>query len=172
MAAKKYLSNVSGTITEIQATVTSSGAGDDGKIVALDSAGKLDTSVLPTGVGAETKTLASSENLAAGDFVNIWNDSGTPKARKADASGGTAKQAHGFVLSAVTSPANATVYLEGINNQCTSLTGGVNQFLSGSSAGLPTATAPSTSAYIVQQLGVALSATEISFEPSTPIVLA
>ena len=170
--AWKILRLVSGIITEIEAIITSAGAGDSGKVIAADASGKLDSSFLPTGVGAETKAIASSENLAAGDFVNIWDDSGTPKARKADASGGVAKRAHGFVLSAVTSPANATVYMEGINTQCSGLTGGTNYFLSGASAGLPTATAPSTTAYIVQPIGVALSATEISFAPQQPIVLA
>lgn len=201
MAAKKYLSQVSGVITEIQANDSSAGAGDAGKLVALnasgvlaasivnsvqssagagdaaklvalDSAGKIDSTMMPTGVGADTKTFTASENLAAGDLVNIWNDSGTPKARKADASGGHAKRAHGFVLSGYSSAATATVYFEGTITGLTGLTGGSQCYLSGAAAGTPTHTAPSTSAYIVQDVGVAVSSTELSFEPQAPIVLA
>ena len=201
MAAKKYLSLVSGVITEIQATDSSAGAGDDGKlvalngsgvlaanivnsvttsagagdtgkVVALDAAGKIDSTMMPTGVGADTKTFVASETLAAGDLVNIWDDSGTPKARKADASGGSAKRAVGFVLSGYSSAATATVYFKGTITGLSGLTGGNPLYLSGSSAGTQTATAPSTSAYIVQPTGHALSSTESSFEPQTPIVLA
>lgn len=170
MAAAKYIALISGKLKQIVATVTSSGAGDDGKIVALDSTGKLDTSVLPVGIGADTKTLPASENLSAGDFVNVWNDSGTVKVRKADASS-NAKEAHGFVLSSVTSGANAVVYFEGTNTQLSSLTLGATYFLSTTAGGVNT-TLPNTSGHIVQQLGVALSTTEISFEPQQTVELA
>jgi len=171
MAAAKYLALISGKLKQVAATVTSAGAGDDGKIVALDSTGKLDESVLPVGIGADTKVLVASENLSAGDFVNVWNDSGTVKVRKADASS-SAKEAQGFVLSAVTTGNNASVYLEGTNTQLSSLTLGGLYFLSGSSAGAITTTAPSTAGYIVQQVGVALSATELSFEPQQTVEVA
>lgn len=171
MAAAKYLALISGEFKQVSATVSSAGSGDDGKIVALDSSGKLDVSVMPVGIGADTKTLAASENLSAGDLVNVWNDSGTAKVRKADASS-TAKRAHGFVLSAVTSGNNATVYMEGTVTGLSSLTLGGNYFLSGSTAGAITTTAPSTAGHIVQQVGVALSATELSFEPQQPVELA
>jgi hypothetical protein len=168
--ANKYLSNASGALQEVEASASSAGVGDAGKIVALDTSGKLDNSLMPTGIGAETKLVAASENLSAGDWVNIYLDS-TAKCRKADASD-PAKRVHGFVLGAVTAPANATIYLEGINNQISSLTVGAMYFLSGSSAGAETATAPTTTGYIVQEVGVAISDTEISFEPSKPIILA
>jgi hypothetical protein len=44
--------------------------------------------------------------------------------------------------------------------------------LSGSSAGDIVSTAPSTSGYISQEVGIALSATEIVFEEQQPITLA
>lgn len=55
MAGNKYISNSSGTLTEIAATQTSAGAADEGKIPALDATGRLDPSMLlanavPTGV--------------------------------------------------------------------------------------------------------------------------
>lgn len=168
--ADKYIKNNSGQLAEVEATVTSSGAGNAGDIVALDGSGKLDTTVLPTGIGATTKLAATTENLSAGDLVNLYNDSGTIKARKADASNG--RRAIGFVLSSVTSPNNATVYLDGTITGLTGLTPGAAYYLSGSSAGAATATAPSTSGYISQEIGIALSATEINFEEQQPITLA
>lgn len=168
--ADKYIKNNSGQLAEVEGTTTSAGAGSAGKIVALDSAGKLDSTMMPTGVGATTKLAATSENLSAGDLVNLWNDSGTVKARKADASNG--RRAHGFVLSAVTSPNNATVYLDGTITGLTSLTPGAAYYLSGATAGAIVSTAPSTSGYISQEVGVALSATELNFEEQQPILLA
>jgi len=168
--ADKYIKNNAGQLAEVEGTVTSAGAGDAGKIVALDSSGKLDNSIMPSGIGADTEVIASSENLAAGDLVNIWNDSGTRKVRKADASNG--RRAHGFVLSSVTSPANATVYLSGDITGLTSLTPGAAYYLSGSTAGASTATSPSTAGQISQEIGIAVSSTAIAFQPQQPITLA
>jgi hypothetical protein len=168
--AEKYIKNNAGQLAEVEATVSSSGATEAGKIVALDGGGKLDNSVLPSGIGATVKVAATSENLSAGDLVNLWNDSGTVKARKADASNG--RRAHGFVIASTTSPANATVYLDGTITGLTGLTPGAPYYLSGSSAGDFVSTAPSTSGYISQEVGIALSATEINFEEQQPITLA
>ena len=168
--ADKYIKNNSGQLAEVEATTSSSGAGSAGKIVALDNAGKLDNTMMPTGIGATTKLAATTESLSAGDLVNLFNDSGTIKARKADASNG--RRAVGFVLSAVTSPNNATVYLDGTITGLTGLTPGAPYYLSGATAGAATATAPTTSGYISQEIGIALSATEINFEEQQPITLA
>jgi hypothetical protein len=170
MAAKKYLSHSSGRIQEVQATVASAGAADDGKIVALDATGKLDSTVMPVGIGADTVTVQASEALSAGDFVNIWN-SGGARVRKADASV-SGKEAHGFVLAAVANGANATVYLEGSNTQVTGKTVGARQYLSAATPGQSVETAPSASGNVVQLLGVATSATSISTEMDDGIVLA
>lgn len=163
----KYLKNSSGTITEESSIGSSAGAGDATKIPHLDGSGKLDTSFMPTGIGADTALIQASENLAAGDLVNVHN-SGGARVRKADATT-SGKEAHGFVLSAVTSGNNATVYFEGPNTQVTGLTPGP-QFLS-TTAGLTTATAPSGSGNVVQRVGVATAAAVLNFEASVPIVL-
>ena len=168
MAAKKFLRLVAGVFTEVAATVTSAGAGSDGDLVALDSTGRLDNSVMPVGIGADTKTIAASEALAAGDWVNVWNSTGA-KVRKADATT-AGKEAHGFVLAAVSSGANALVYFEGTNTQVTGQTPGP-VFLQ-TTAGTGGATIPSASGNVVQNLGVAVSATEVNFERGTPVVLA
>ena len=109
--AAKYIKNDSGQLAEVEATTSSAGSGDAGKIVGLDSSGRIDQTMMPTGVGSETEAMIASETLSAGDIVNIFNDAGTRKARKADNS--NARRAHGFVLAGVTSAATATVYMEG-----------------------------------------------------------
>lgn len=170
-ANKVVALNGSGVLdsTIVNSKTTSAGAGDSGKLPALDGTGRLDTSFMPVGIAADTNSIISSENLAAGDFVNIYNNAGTANCRKADAST-SGKEAHGFVLSAVTSPAAATVYAEGSNTQCSGLTPGV-QFLSAAIAGKSTSTAPSGTGKVVQNLGIAVSATVINFQQNLPIVL-
>lgn len=171
--ANKYLrlDTTTGLPTETEGLVTSSGVGDAGKIPALDASGKLDTTVMPSGVGAQTKTLVASENLADGDWVNVWDDSGTPKMRKADASA-AGKAADGYVLAAVTSGASGTCYLSGTNSHVTGLTGGSRYFLSPSTPGVATATVPTGAGQVVQILGRAVSATELPFQPGVPMVRA
>lgn len=197
MAVRKYLKNNAGTLTEeaavnssagasdegkipalnasgvlaasiVNSVGTSAGAGDSGKLPSLDGSGKLDNSFMPVGIGADTAAIATSETLAAGDFVNIWNNTGAA-VRKADATT-AGKEAHGFVLSAFTHPTTATVYFEGTNTAVSGKTPGV-QFLQ-TTAGTSGSTAPSSSGNVVQKLGVATSATTINFEPQQPIVLA
>jgi hypothetical protein len=154
-----------------EALVTSTGATDAGKIPALDSGGKLDQSLMPAGIGAELIVAPSSESLGAGDFCNLWNDDGTLKVRLADADNG--RPAHGFVLAAVTSPANASVYPLGeTNDELSGLTIGSVYYL-GKTAG---AVVTDISAYgngdIVQRIGLAISTTAILTEPNTPATIA
>jgi hypothetical protein len=198
MAGNKFLKNNAGTITEEAALQASAGAGDAGKLVALnvdgvldstivnsvtesagagdagklpalDGAGKLDVTMMPAGFGDDAVIVVTSEALAAGDLVNIWNDSGTAKARKADATT-AGKEAHGFVLASVSSGGNATVYFEGQNSAVSGQTAGP-VFLS-TTAGAATSTAPSGSGNVVQRVGFATSATAINFQSNDPIVLA
>lgn len=167
--ADKYLYNNAGNITEKAAITTSSGASDAGKILALDGSGRLDLSFMPVGVGAETLSVPTSENLSAGDFVNIWSNAGNANVRKADASA-LGKEAHGFVLNSFVHPATAIVYFEGTNTSVTGLTPG-RQFLS-TTAGLASNTAPTAAGHVVQKIGVATSSTALNFEPNEIIVLA
>lgn len=169
--ANKYLALISGKITEVVALVTSAGAGDAGKIPALDSAGRLDSSVMPSGIGAATKTLTAFEALAAGDYVNEFLDAGTLKVRKADATA-AGKEADGYVLANVSSAGAATVYpLSGSNTQHTGLTIGSTYYL-GTTAGLPVATAPSATGNVIQKLGKAVTTSEIIVSANDPYYLA
>lgn len=156
--------------TIVNSKTSSAGAGDAGKLPALDGTGRLDASFLPVGIGADTGTIVASEALAAGDLVNIWNNAGTANVRKADATA-AGKEAHGFVLAAVANGANAAVYFEGTNTQCSGLTPGV-QYLSATTAGTPTAASPAGAGKVTQRVGFAISATAMNFQSEPPIVLA
>ena len=168
MAAKKLLRLIGGVITEVFGVQSSAGAANAGDLVALDDTGRLDNSMMPVGIGADTAVIASSEALAAGDWVNVWNSTGA-KVRKADATT-AGKEVHGFVLAAVSSGANATVYFEGTNTQVTGQTPGP-VFLQ-TTAGTGGSTIPSASGNVVQRIGVALSATEVNFEGGPAVTLA
>lgn len=169
MAGDKYLRNSSGAFAEQASVQSSAGAGNAGNIPALDSTGRLDPSMMPTGVVADTASVTASEALSAGDFVNVYNSSGA-KCRKADAST-SGKEADGFVLAAVISSGTALVYFEGTNTQVTGATPGT-VFLSDTVPGGTTSTAPVGSGKIVQRLGVATSATAINYERGPAIQLA
>lgn len=171
MPPKKFIRTGTGNdlFEEVAGVAVSAGAPNAGDIPALDDAGKLDVSVMPAGIGADTSVVPSSENLAAGDLVNLWNDGGVAKARKADATT-TGKQADGFVLSAVTSPANATVYHDGTNTQVTALTPG-KQWLS-TTPGKSTNTRPAASGNIQQPVGFATTATSLTFNVGETIKVA
>ncbi len=167
--ANKYIALVTGILTQIEGLVTSAGAADAGKIPATDSAGRLSATLMPVGVGVLAKSIVSSENLAARDMVNVYNDAGTLKVRKADAN--NAMPAHGYVTAAVVSPAAGDVFFDvGIISGFTGLTPGARYYLS-ETAGEVTLTPPSTAASLVQFIGVALSATELEFDPKDHIVL-
>lgn len=168
MAGDKYLYNNAGTVTEKAAIQSSAGAGDAGKIPGLDASGRIDNSMMPVGLGADTLVITASEALSAGDYVNIWNSTGA-KVRKADATS-AGKEAHGFVLAAVAISASATVYFESTNTGVTGQTPGV-VFLS-TTAGQGSTTAPSGSGNVVQRIGFAASATAVNFQSQPPIVLA
>ena len=169
MAAQKFLRLVAGVLTEVFGKQTSAGAADAGAIVSLDDTGRIDNSMMPVGIGADTASIQASENLAAGDWVNVHNVTGAVRVRKADATT-AGKEADGFVLAAVTSGAPATVYFEGTNTQVTGQTPGPVYLQT--TAGAGGATVPSTAGNVVQRLGVATSATAVNFERGQPVTLA
>lgn len=164
----KFLQHdAAGGFREVEATAVG-GAGQANKIPALDLSGRLDTTMMPTGIGAETSAIEAFGALAAGDFVNVFNDGGIAKVRKADASTGVAP-ANGFVLAAYLTGETATVYWGGLNNQVSGLTPGMH-YLS-TTPGASNHVAPSASGNIVQRLGFAVSSTVINFQPQDPILL-
>jgi hypothetical protein len=112
--------------------------------------------------------IVAGEALAARDLVNIYNNGGTPTVRKANASLG--REANGFVMAAVANGANATVFFDGLITGLTGLTAG-SAFLSGATAGLATATAPTTVGHIVQRVGTFVTATTMKFSFDVPVTL-
>ena len=164
----KFLQHdAAGGFQEVEASATG-GAGSANKIPALDLSGRLDATMMPTGIGAETSAIEAFGALAAGEFVNVYNDGGVAKVRKADASSGTAP-ANGFVLSAYLTGETATVYWGGLNNAVSGLTPG-QHFLS-TTPGASNHVAPSASGNIVQRIGFAINSTTINFQPQDPILL-
>jgi len=110
----------------------------------------------------------ASEDLAAGDLIHIWDDGGTAKARKADASAGY--EAHAWVRDAVTSGNEVFAIFGGYTNLYSGLTAGV-QYLS-ATGGSFSDVAPTTTGYLQQKIGVAVSATQIQFSFQQAITLA
>lgn len=169
MALTKFLALIGGAFTEVFPTATG-GAGAEEKLVSTDTSGRLDASLMPTGIGADTQVVSASEAIPAGALVNIYNSTGTAKVRKADAST-SGKEAHGFVLAAFANGANATVYFEGTDAQLTGMTPGP-VFLSDTTPGGVTSTAPVGAGKIVQKVGFAVSATSLNFQAGEPVVRA
>lgn len=147
--------------------------GDVDHFIAIQN-GELRRADVPTGSGeADTDEIMASEDLEAGDFVNIWNDGGIAKVRKASANT-EGKRAHAFVLVPVSSGAVATIYYEGPNTALSGLTPGSTYFLNSTNPGKVTSSTGLSleSGHIVQELGVAISATKINVEISKPIARA
>lgn len=120
--------------------------------------------------GVDPESLPAAEALVAGDYVNLFNDGGTLKARKA---GGSGKYpAHGFVKADFSAAATASVYpLAMANDALSGLTNGTTYFLSTSTPGAVQAAAPNSSGVLRQELGVAISATKIMHTNSLPVEL-
>jgi hypothetical protein len=150
-------------------TATSAGAADAAKLVALDGTGKIAVAMMPVEFGEDVRAMMASEDLLAGDFVNVWNDAGVAKIRKADATA-AGKAADGFIIVPCLTGASVSVYFEGTNAQCSGLTPGQMHFLSATQPGKPTTVVPTGSGQVVQCLGKALSASEINIETSQPII--
>ncbi|MDR0672738.1 MAG: hypothetical protein LBF93_03545 [Zoogloeaceae bacterium] len=161
--ADKYLARVSGKTRQQSPVAASAGTSDAGKIVALNSAGKIDATALPDGLGANVITATASESLSAGAFVNLYSNAGTFSARLADNSNG--RSADGFVLASVSSSATATVYPLGeTNSGVTGLTVGVDHWLGVTGGTIATPldeTSSGNAGYVSQYLGKAKSAAEL-----------
>lgn len=145
---------------------------------AVDLFSRFFQKLTPSSGGGDTtntKILPAGEDLAAGDMVNIFDDAGTAKVRKADVSAVNQRIAHGFVKTTVTSGANVTVYFEGVNNAKSGLTVGAEYYCDPLVPGAVVTYAGGTWATgdLVQRVGNAIGATELSFEAAfSPVELA
>lgn len=169
MAGKKYIELGSNGFQEKASTDSSAGAASAGDLVALDSAGKLPLNMMPSGIGPATKSLVASEAITAPALINIWNDAGTAKIRKADAASN--KPANGFILASVALAASADVYFEGEVTGLSGLVAG-KLWLSATVPGSVQAGIPTATGHIAQSVGWATSATTMDFEAGDPITRA
>ncbi len=105
------------------------------------------------------------ENLAAGDFVDLFDDGGTLKARLAIADDkDNPKKADGYVDAAVTAGNTATVLTGGTNANVSGVTKGGDVFLSDTTPGAVTATAPTALASFAQPLGTGITGTSMNVD--------
>lgn len=173
MATQGFLARVAGKTKQIFAIATSAGAADAGKIPALDSTGRIATSMMPVGIGANTTQATASEAIGAGKFINYWDNAGVFSMRLADNSNG--RQADGYVTAAVASGAVGTGYpLDGTNAQLTGLTVGTRYWLGTAGGVTPTPLDEADAGNankISQYLGVAKSTTELVTDDQGHVVL-
>lgn len=156
-----------GKIGEESTVTVSAGAADVGKAIGLDASGKLDSSVMPVGIGSDTQSAIASEALAANDLINFHNVAGVLNMRKADKTNG--RDAQGFVKSAVASAASGVAFLEGALS-AVGRTPAARQYLDVAGAVIEV---PATVAgHLHQYIGNALTSTSINFEPDDSVLLA
>jgi hypothetical protein len=130
----------------------------------------LKRTIMPLTRADSSLQLTAGEALTAGDLVNVYNDAGTMKARKAIANVSD-KEAHGYVVSNAALSGVVRVYFSGVYNNFVLLTLGLH-YLSASVAGRSTVTPPNISGGIVQKIGTAVSSTQLIFNFGEPIGLA
>ena len=149
-----------------RAIAVSSGTVDKDKIVATGSDGKLDISLMPSGLDISAESMTASEAIASGEFINIFNDGGVRKIRLADADNN--RPAHGFVRGNVVIGAEAKVYTQGVNSELTELIPGNKYFLSDIPGGT-TGSVTIAPGHLIQTLGTAISTTALRFEFDEPV---
>lgn len=171
MAGQGFLARVAGRTKQLFGLQISVGAADAGKIVALDATGKIDPSMLPSAISGNTITAVASEALSAGDFVNVWNDTGVLKLRKADNSNG--REAWGYVTAAVAATATGTAQrLNTVNANRSGLTPGADYWLGVAGGLISTPLDPvADTGKMDQYLGKAKSATELVTAEYEPVTL-
>lgn len=168
MSTNRYIALNGGVQTEV-VPATVGGAGNAGQIVALNSGGTIDTTMLPAGVGADAVSCVTSAAISAGQMVSLYDNAGTLTARPADCTA-VGSEANAFATAAVASSATGVFTMSGIVTGLSSLNPGTTYFLS--TVGAVTTTPPATAGNVVQTVGKALSATSLQFNPSPVTVLA
>jgi hypothetical protein len=114
--------------------------------------------------GANSSPATASEAIAVGNFVNIFSSSGA-KVRKANATDDT-KPVNGYAAAAIANTAVGSIRAPGGKiSGLTGLTPGATYYLDAAVAGGITVTPPSGAGNLVQEVGVAISATELFFNP-------
>lgn len=167
--ADKYIALSNGIDIEVEATVVGGTVAQAGDVLALDSTGRIDSSVLPVGLGADTLVATSAEVLSsANPMVYIKSDGQVANASATSGGNPTI----GFVISNYSFGAQAIVYFEGRITGLSGLTIGARYYLSDTVPGGITATPVTGTGKLHQYIGRAVSATTITFECDDHIVRA
>ena len=123
-----------------------------------------------TAIAGSAITLTASEPIDAGNFVNIYDSGSGPRIRQADASN-PSRFANGFVQTAFATSDSGLVYFFGINTfPLLNATAG-QVWLSSSTPGWYTYTAPTASGSIVQPLGPIINTVGLIFFPQPWVLL-
>lgn len=163
----KFLSLLTGRVSEVQPVTTSAGAADATKMIQLDANGLLDASLMPSGIVADQDTANANGTISARDLV--YKEAAGTIARASAAAAGN--QAMGWATSSVTTGQPVVMQLEGKITGLTGLTAGARYYLSDSTPGGLTATPVTGSGKLSQYVGSALSTTVLNFEPDDAILL-
>lgn len=142
---------------------TSSGSADAGKMVRTNSDGVIDITLLPSNIGAESFTVIAGENLAANDLIYLYDDNGIRKCKKAIATNENTL-AKGYVTTSASAGSEVTVYTSGYITSSGLDYSKSSVYLSATTAGAVTQTAPSGSGQWVQIVGSPLAADKFKFE--------
>lgn len=114
-------------------------------------------------------SMRISDAVAAGDFVNVWDNGGLFFIRPAIANV-EGKEAHGYVRTAGAAGAIVPIYTDGYNNLLVGMVPG-SVFLSSTVAGKATKAVPQNVGNVVQQLGTAVNETTVHFNPAPRVLL-
>lgn len=140
---------------------------DDALLLALATRGARAQPSVQTGVQA----AIPSEALAAGDLTNTFLSSGAMHVQKATASDPT-KFANGFVLTAAAIGVPVVIYPTGAFNSAAAVATGQSEvWLSDTTPGAFSLTAPSTTGHIVQTVGAAYQGAGLAFVQGDYIIL-
>lgn len=171
MSTQSFLTrDTDGDVVLELAITESSGVPSANQILATATDGKIDPSFLPPGLEIQVETAVATEDLLAGDFVNIYDNMGTNGVRKAIAND-VDRLANGFILDNFLASETASIYTKGINTSVAA-TKGKKSFLSVDIAGNSTEIAPpAVSGHFQQVLGIGVPS-GLVFEFFDPIYFA
>lgn len=162
-----------GADKEVEFITASTGSSDGGKGIATKEDGTIDPSFMPPGIGADTITAVAGEALnSSTPIVNLFNDGGTIKARKADATSGGVKPASGFIKSNYSLGQSVTVYIEGYITGLSDLDITKRCFTSKTAGAVTQDVSEYTTNDIAQDIGYPTATDTMHFKASRPLILA
>lgn len=158
--ADKFLTldNTNGLVEK--APATAGGAGAEDRIPVLDGTGRLPATMMPTGIASEQKVGNAFETITANDLVYFKADGTVAKA--SNASGG--HYAQGWAANSGTAGQPITVNFESTISGLVGLTPDAVCYLG--AAGAITQTIITGANTLYQEIGLAISATELNFSNS------